>query len=61
MTTVRHIKIGKHNIGIEIASYSVMRSPPQVITRKVKSVGCVSAETKLKEWIFETAATLKTQ
>ncbi len=69
MITVRHIKIGKHNIGImgidnifnEIAGYGVMRSPPLVINRKVKSVGSVPAETKLKKWILETAATLKTQ
>lgn len=69
MPTVRQIEVRRDNIGLagidnvfkEITAYGVMRSPPLVIKRKVKSVGSVPAETKLKELILEAAAKLKTQ
>lgn len=69
MPTVRQNKVGRHNIDLagidnvfkEIAGYGVMRSPPLVIKRKVKSVGSVPAEKKLKSGHLKPTAKLKTQ
>ncbi len=61
--------VGRYNIDLagidyvfkEIAGYCVMRSPPLVIKRKVKSVESVPAETQLKSRHLKHTDKLKTQ